>query len=237
MCEQEDAAGRRHTFVWYAEDDVLLTGPWHELMQAQDLAFPSVDLLTAQDTYLLAPPSNPSWISTTELAIARGGTPLPADANRQLVYPSSNLQSRLGFPNNSSYAKAVLFMWRMSGRLATSLAQQLSRGLRAHEEFLVPTICLASLNTPACSMRALPAAVKGVPCGANSEDAWNKAQQQAHTAELRVGIATDNHSEFKRVFLSLQQGNGASVLAKNPARLYHPVKGQLQQPKGLLGTG
>jgi len=232
---QEEAAGRCHAFVWYAEDDVMLTGPWHEFMQAQDAALPAVDLLAAQEPYLLAPPDLP-WTSKTELSIARGDVPLPPDANRQLLYPTSNMHVHLLLANNRSYAKVPLYMWRISGRLSASLARHLARGLRVHEEFLVPTVCLATLTAPPCRMQAVPAPARGVPLGANLEDAWLNAQRSAQP-HGDLAVAANNRTEFQRLFARLQQGGGASLLPKGRSRLYHPVKGQLGRPKGALGLG
>ncbi len=174
----------------------------------------------------------------TELAVVRGKamrvfrrqanasagpwTPSSYLEPTQLSIPHSTLARRLPVRDEIQYAKAPLYVWRMSGRLAKEVADALLRGARAHEEFLVPTVCDAMLHQPPCLWRTFEAEDIGVPGGANKQDGWYMANRPEFRSQLR-----HNLSGFQVWVNALQKSGGSKLLSESPQRLYHPVKGQL----------
>ena len=124
--------------------------------------------------------------------------------------------------DEAQYAKAPLYVWRMSGRLAKEVAASLLRGARAHEEFLVPTVCRVMLRDPPCVWRTFEPDAIGVPGGANKQDSWYMANRPEFRSQLR-----HNLSGFQEFVDVLQMPGGSRLLPESPQRLFHPVKGQL----------
>ena len=149
------------------------------------------------------------------LAVVRGEA-----KNPQLSIPRPTLARRLPVANEELYAKAPLYTWRMRDRLANAVADALRRGARAHEEFLVPTVCRVQLQDPPCRWQGLAAEDVGVPCGANWQDAWNRAQALGEAGGR-------NWTEFHGWMARLQAPGGSKLLPKAPQRMHHPVKGQI----------
>ena len=209
MMRRESAARcDRGAFVWYLEDDVYLPGPWSHFLGRYDTApdAEGVDLLVAQPPYQL---------QAADLAVVRGDA-----QNPQLSIPRPTLARRLPVANEDLYAKAPLYTWRMRDRLANAVADALRRGARAHEEFLVPTVCRVQLRDPPCRWQGMAADDVGVPCGANWQDAWNRAQTLG-------GAGGRNWTVFHGWMARLQAQGGSKLLAKTPQRMHHPVKGQI----------
>ena len=209
MMRRESAARcDRGAFVWYLEDDVYLPGSWSRFLGRYDTALDAedVDLLVAQPPYQL---------QAADLAVVRGDA-----QNPQLSIPRPTLARRLPVANEELYAKAPLYTWRMRDRLANAVADALQRGARAHEEFLVPTVCRVQLQDPPCRWQGMAAEDVGVPCGANWQDAWNRAQTLGEAGGR-------NWTEFHGWMAMLQAQGGSKLLAKAPQRMHHPVKGQI----------
>jgi len=106
----------------------------------------------------------------------------------QLSIPHPTLARRLPVRDEAHYAKAPLYVWRMSGRLVTEVADALVRGARAHEEFLVPTVCQARLVTPPCEWRTFVPDDVGVPGGANMQDSWYMGNRPEFRAQVRHNL-------------------------------------------------
>ena len=140
----------------------------------------------------------------------------------QLSIPHSTLARRLPVRDEMQYAKVPLYVWRMSWRLAKEVADSLLRGARAHEEFLVPTVCDVMLREPPCLWRTFETNDIGVPGGANKQDGWYMANRPEFRSQLQ-----HNLSGFQKWVDALQRSGGSSLLSESPQRLYHPVKGQL----------
>lgn len=156
--------------------------------------------------------------------------------------------------DEAHYAKAPLYMWRMSGRLVAEVADALVRGARAHEEFLVPTVCQAKLAAPPCEWRTFEPDDVGVPGGANTQDSWYMGNRPEFRARFRHNLTgmhptprpllakqasthnllAHNASGFQAFVDALQQPGGSQLLPESPQRIYHPVKGQLG---GQTNTG
>jgi hypothetical protein len=239
----------------YLEEDVFVAGSWSRFLGRYDRTRPSTDLLVPQQPYVIHSLAQGrtedsldtrGWSRLTlnasagsrgalggaslELAIARGlntGT-VPT----QLSIPSSTLQAKLPVRSVQDYAKAPLYVWRMSGRLASAVSRALLRGAQAHEEILVPTVCRAELRRPPCEYAMFDAADLGVPCGSNDQDAWYRLTQEP---AMRALAGPMDLSSFRIFFNKLQvPGQGAKLLPAEPQRLYHPVKGQLMRTQNAL---
>ena len=206
MRRQETGRCDRGGFVWYLEDDVYLPGSWSRFLRRYDTTHRSTDLLVAQPPYRL---------EASDLAFVHGTTQSP-----QLSIPKPTLGRRLPVTHDKQYAKVPLYTWRMHDRLANAVATALRRGARAHEEFLVPTVCEVTLRAPRCSWEGMALTDVGVPCGANRGDAWNRARELGASAGR-------NRTEFEDWVQRLQAPGGAKLLPKTPQRIYHPVKGQI----------
>ena len=247
--------GKRLPFVWYLEDDVFLPGSWSRFLGRYDRSHATVDLLVPQNPYVInslvrGRPEDRlntrGWNRLTlnatqgsrgplsgaelELAIARGvdtGT-VPT----QLSIPSSTLERKLPVRSIDDYAKAPLYVWRMSGRLASAVSQALLRGAQAHEEILVPTVCRSKLTDPQCVYKMFEEEDLGIPCGSNDQDAWYRLTQEPSMRARSQGMDLEN---FRLFFAKLQvPGEGAKLLPAEPQRLYHPVKGQLLKTQNAL---
>ena len=209
MMQRERAARcDRGAFVWYLEDDVYLPGSWSRFLGRYDTAPDAggVDLLVAQPPYQL---------QATDLAVVRGTA-----KNPQLSIPRPTLARRLPVTNEDLYAKAPLYTWRMRDRLANAVAEALRRGVRAHEEFLVPTVCRVQLQDPPCHWQGMAPDDLGTPCGANWQDVWNRAQTLGE-------VGGRNWTAFHGWMARLQAPGASKLLAKTPQRMHHPVKGQI----------
>ena len=206
MRRQEAGRSDRGGFVWYLEDDIYLPGSWSRFLRRYDTTHRNADLLVAQPPYRL---------EASDLALVHGTAHSP-----QLSIPKPTLARRLPVMHDRQYAKVPLYTWRMHDRLANAVASALRRGARAHEEFLVPTVCEVTLRAPRCSWEAMALTDVGIPCGANRGDAWNRARE--------VGaLAARNRTEFEEWVQRLQAPGGTKLLQKTPQRIHHPVKGQI----------
>ena len=209
MMRRESAARcDRGAFVWYLEDDVYLPGSWSHFLRNYDSDAAQVDLLAAQPPYSL---------QADDLAVVHGHA-----QNPQLSIPRPTLARKLPVADDSLYAKVPLYTWRMRDRLAIEVARSLRRGARAHEEFLVPTVCRVQLQDPPCRWQGMASEDVGVPCGANWQDAWNRAQASGASVEW-----DRNWTKFHGWMARLQAPGGTKMLAKTPQRMHHPVKGQI----------
>jgi hypothetical protein len=241
--------------VWYLEDDVFLPGSWSRFLGRYDRTRPSTDLLVPQQPYVIhtlaqGRPEDSldtrGWSrlalnasagsrvalggAALELAIARGAD--TGTVATQLSIPSSTLEAKLPVKSVEDYAKAPLYVWRMSGRLASAVSRALLRGALAHEEILVPTVCRAELRQPSCEYAMFDADDLGVPCGSNDQDAWYRLTQEP---AMRARAEPMDLPQFRLFFGKLQvPGEGVGMLPAEPQRLYHPVKGQLMRTQNAL---
>lgn len=106
----------------------------------------------------------------------------------QLSIPHPTLARRLPVRDEAHYSKVPLYVWRMSGRLVAEVADALVRGARAHEEFLVPTVCQARLVAPPCDWRTFSPDDIGVPGGANKQDSWYMGNRPEFRAQIRHNL-------------------------------------------------
>ena len=232
---QEQKAHRIYPFVWYVEDDVLLTGSWFGFLSRYDTSYAWADLLVPQMPYTLDGQARASGAGGTvnDLDLVHGGGSSVPGAAGQLSIPRSTLPTRLPVTSESHYAKVPLYVWRMSDRLVVEVVRALRRGARAHEEYLVPTVCNARLQQPGCRWKMMDTDDLGVPCASNQENAWQRSLRAEFRAPPRGGL---NRTAFHRLFAQLQRPGGHHLLPGAPQRLYHPVKGQLTSaPNGARG--
>ena len=223
---QEQKAHRVYPFVWYVEDDVLLTGSWFGFLSRYDTSYAWADLLVPQMPYILDGQRRVSGAGGTvnDLDLVHGGASSMPGAAGQLSIPRSTLPTRLPVTSEAHYAKVPLYVWRMSGRLIVEVVRALRRGARAHEEYFVPTVCNARLQRPGCRWKMMDTDDLGVPCASNQENAWQRSLRAEFRAPPRDGL---NRTAFNRLFAQLQRPGGHHLLPGAPQRLYHPVKGQL----------
>ena len=223
---QEQKAHRVYPFVWYVEDDVLLTGSWFGFLSRYDTNYSWADLLVPQMPYSLDGLRRVSGAggAVNDLDLVHGGGSSMPGAAGQLSIPRSTLPTRLPVTAEAHYAKVPLYVWRMSGRLIVEVVRALRRGARAHEEYFVPTVCNARLQRPGCRWKMMDTDDLGVPCASNQENAWQRSLRAEFRAPPRVGL---NRTAFNRMFAQLQRPGGHRLLPGAPQRLYHPVKGQL----------
>ena len=232
------AARRGYSFVWYVEDDVMLTGSWAGFLSRYDASYWWADLLVPQRPYTLDGQRRESGAggAVNDLELVRGRGSSTPGASGQLSIPKSTLPSRLPVTTESHYAKVPLYVWRMSDRLIVEVVRALRRGARAHEEYFVPTVCFARLGLQrlGCRWKMMDTDDLGVPCASNQENAWRRSLLADFRTPTRPAL---NRTAFDRLFAKLQRPGGHKFLPSAPQRLYHPVKGQLMStPKELKDT-
>ena len=239
---EQQQAGRNYPFVWYMEDDVLLTGSWAHFLSRYDTDYAWADMLVPQKPYpvlgwdrvsagrpALQRPlprrgARGDSNAVDDVAIVHGRTASTPGAAGQLSIPRSTLPARLPVSSDEQYSKVPLYMWRMSGRLVAEVASALRRGARAHEEYFVPTVCNVMLRTPSCRWKMIEEMDLGVPCASNLHNSWQRSRQPEFLSSPWANL---NRSGFDRMFAQLQKPGGERLLPDAPQRLYHPVKGQL----------
>lgn len=118
---QPGGALAEYDFVWSLESDVAYTGDWGAMLQAFDHAYPSVDLLTSGNGRR---PLNTSTINPAGYVGADWGAKL-----EEAGYASAGVW------------KALVFVIRLSKRLAQHARAAADAGAHAYLEFHWATLC------------------------------------------------------------------------------------------------